>query len=81
MPSLTRASKAAKVYNYLLNVSIITRWTLFIVPVLGLLWIPGILGLTVYKEARVRDHRIHPISVINLVNRCGMSNSSGGVSG
>ncbi|KAJ7188245.1 Mechanosensitive ion channel-domain-containing protein [Mycena filopes] len=37
---------ASKLYNYLLNVSIVSRWILFIVPVLALLWIPGILVLT-----------------------------------
>lgn len=40
-------------YNYLLNVSIITRWTLFIVPMAGLLWIPGILQLTTFPNAAV----------------------------
>jgi hypothetical protein len=43
----------AKFYNYLLNVSIVTRWIIFIVPVLGLLWIPGILSLTTYPKANV----------------------------
>lgn len=42
-----------KLYQYLLNVSIVTRWILFIVPVLGILWIPGILSLTVYPNASV----------------------------
>ncbi|KAJ6586941.1 Mechanosensitive ion channel-domain-containing protein [Mycena vulgaris] len=40
------ANKASKLYNYLLNVSIVSRWILFIVPILGLIWIPGILVLT-----------------------------------
>lgn len=43
----------AKVYNYLLDVSIITRWIIFIIPVLGLLWIPGILGFTAYPDTTV----------------------------
>ncbi|KAJ7497312.1 Mechanosensitive ion channel-domain-containing protein [Mycena latifolia] len=38
--------KASKLYNYLLNVSIVSRWILFIVPILALLWIPGIIVLT-----------------------------------
>ncbi|EMD37930.1 hypothetical protein CERSUDRAFT_49967 [Gelatoporia subvermispora B] len=43
----------SKLYNYLLNVSIVTRWFLFIIPVLGLLWIPGILGFTKYPNATI----------------------------
>ncbi|KAF9049751.1 hypothetical protein BJ165DRAFT_1341961 [Panaeolus papilionaceus] len=46
-------NKVGKLYNYLLNVSIVTRWILFIVPVLGLLWIPGILQLTTFPSAHV----------------------------
>ncbi|KAL5528473.1 hypothetical protein ACEPAF_7609 [Sanghuangporus sanghuang] len=46
-------TKFVRVYNYLLNVSIVTRWTLFIVPVLTLLWIPGILGLTRFPDATI----------------------------
>ena len=43
----------SKLYNYLLNVSIVTRWTLFIIPVLAILWIPGILGFTKFPDGRV----------------------------
>ncbi|KAI0769601.1 Mechanosensitive ion channel-domain-containing protein [Trametes elegans] len=46
-------NKLSRLYNYLLNVSIVTRWFLFIVPVLGLLWIPGILGLTKYPDSTI----------------------------
>lgn len=46
-------NKVSKLYYYLLNLSIITRWTLFIVPVLALLWIPGILNLTTYPKANI----------------------------
>ncbi|KAJ3480227.1 hypothetical protein NLI96_g8499 [Meripilus lineatus] len=46
-------NKLAKFYNYLLNVSIFTRWFLFIVPVLALLWIPGILGITTFPNAEI----------------------------
>ena len=31
-----------------------TRWTLFIIPVLGILWIPGIIGLTASPRGEVR---------------------------
>ncbi|KDQ51187.1 hypothetical protein JAAARDRAFT_73829 [Jaapia argillacea MUCL 33604] len=45
--------KFSKFYNYLLNVSIITRWFLFIVPVLGIIWIPGILQLTTWHDSNL----------------------------
>jgi hypothetical protein len=38
-----------KLYNH----SIIVRWTLFIVPVLLVIWIPGVLSLTVFPHASV----------------------------
>ncbi|KAH9920051.1 Mechanosensitive ion channel-domain-containing protein [Fomitopsis serialis] len=47
-----------KFYNYLLNVSIITRWFLYIIPVLGMLWIPGILSFTAYPNATVWGVRL-----------------------
>ncbi|KAH9832221.1 Mechanosensitive ion channel-domain-containing protein [Rhodofomes roseus] len=47
-----------KFYNYLLNVSIITRWLIYIIPVLGLLWIPGILSFTAYPNATVWGVRL-----------------------
>ncbi|KAG5643162.1 hypothetical protein DXG03_001492 [Asterophora parasitica] len=46
-------TKLFRFYNYLLNVSIVTRWILFIVPVLGIIWIPGILGFTTFPNAKV----------------------------
>ncbi|KAF8070126.1 Mechanosensitive ion channel-domain-containing protein [Lyophyllum atratum] len=51
-------SKFIKFYNYLLNVSIVTRWILFIVPVLGLLWIPGILSLTTFPNTDIWGVRL-----------------------
>ncbi|KAF8906527.1 hypothetical protein CPB84DRAFT_1675669, partial [Gymnopilus junonius] len=41
------------VYSYLVRASIITRWIIFIVPILGIIWIPGILYLTTFHNARV----------------------------
>lgn len=35
--------------------SFLVRWLIYIVPFLGLLWIPGILGLTAAPNARVWD--------------------------
>ncbi|KAF9654005.1 hypothetical protein BDM02DRAFT_3086356 [Thelephora ganbajun] len=40
-------------YHYLLNVSIVTRWIIFIVPVLAILWIPGILHFTAYPDGNI----------------------------
>ncbi|KIM30449.1 hypothetical protein M408DRAFT_66234 [Serendipita vermifera MAFF 305830] len=40
-------------YHYLVGVSMVTRWALFILPVLGLLWIPGILGLTAFPNGHI----------------------------
>ncbi|KAG6917310.1 hypothetical protein DXG01_002968 [Tephrocybe rancida] len=51
-------SKLVRFYNYLLNVSIVTRWILLIVPVLALLWIPGILSLTAYPKATIWGVRL-----------------------
>ncbi|TEB38382.1 hypothetical protein FA13DRAFT_1726059 [Coprinellus micaceus] len=46
-------NKLSKAYLFLLNASIVTRWFLFIVPVLGIIWIPGILSITKFPNARV----------------------------
>jgi small-conductance mechanosensitive channel len=45
--------RISRFYNYLLNVSIVTRWIVFIIPVLALLWIPGILNLTTFPNAKL----------------------------
>ena len=47
-------------WNYLINVSIVTRWTLFIVPVLAIIWIPGILQFTRFPVGKVRTPMIIP---------------------
>jgi hypothetical protein len=41
-------------YQFLLNRSIVARWTLFITPVLAIIWIPGIVGLTASHRGEVR---------------------------
>lgn len=46
-------NKLSKLYNYLLNVSIVSRWILFILPIMTILWIPGILQLTTFPNAAV----------------------------
>jgi hypothetical protein len=73
--------KMAKFYNYLLNVSIVTRWIIFIVPVLGLLWIPGILSLTTYPKANVGVTVLFKSGQTNFVVRSGMLDYCGGVYG
>ena len=47
-------TQLGQLYVYLLTVSIITRWLLFIVPLLAILWIPGILSVTKFPNATVR---------------------------
>jgi hypothetical protein len=42
-------------YQFLLNASVVTRWTLFIIPILVIIWIPGILGFTAYPHGEVRS--------------------------
>ncbi|KAI0779722.1 Mechanosensitive ion channel-domain-containing protein [Fomes fomentarius] len=46
-------NKLAKFYHYLLNVSIVTRWTIFILPIVAILWIPAILQFTRFPNAKV----------------------------
>lgn len=46
-------NKLVRFYHYLLSFSIVTRWMLFIVPMLAILWIPGILSLTRFPNAEV----------------------------
>ncbi|TFK87099.1 hypothetical protein K466DRAFT_491520 [Polyporus arcularius HHB13444] len=46
-------NKLVKFWNYLINVSIVTRWMMFIIPVLGIVWIPGILQFTKFPDARI----------------------------
>jgi hypothetical protein len=73
--------KFARFYHYLLNVSIVTRWIIFIVPVLGLLWIPGILSLTTYPNANVGEAVFFKLGQSNIVVRSGMLDYCGGVYG
>ncbi|KAF8161100.1 hypothetical protein B0H34DRAFT_839898 [Crassisporium funariophilum] len=54
----TPTTKLGKLYSYLLNVSIVSRWILFIVPVLGIVWIPGILSLTKFPNASIWGVRL-----------------------
>ncbi|EPQ57543.1 hypothetical protein GLOTRDRAFT_74415 [Gloeophyllum trabeum ATCC 11539] len=51
-------NKFSRLYNYLLNVSIVTRWAIFILPVMALVWIPGILGLTTFPHAEIWGVRL-----------------------
>ncbi|ELU42471.1 serine/threonine protein kinase [Rhizoctonia solani AG-1 IA] len=46
-------NRLVRFYTYLLNLSIVTRWFLYIVPVVGLLWIPGILQITTFHTAHI----------------------------
>ncbi|KAF5370669.1 hypothetical protein D9758_001813 [Tetrapyrgos nigripes] len=46
-------NRFSKAYHFFLNFSIVTRWFLFIVPVLAILWIPGILQFTTFPDGTV----------------------------
>ncbi|KAG8890399.1 hypothetical protein FRB98_008974 [Tulasnella sp. 332] len=46
-------TRAGRMYAYLLNLSIVTRWFLYITPIAGLLWIPGAVGLTAFPNAEI----------------------------
>ncbi len=48
----------SRFYYWALNRGIVVRWILYIVPVLALLWIPGIVGLTAAKNATVWHVRL-----------------------
>lgn len=50
----TDGDQFVRFYQFLLSASIVTRWTLFIIPVLAILWIPGIIGLTTSPRGEVR---------------------------
>ncbi|KAF8798709.1 hypothetical protein BYT27DRAFT_7228290 [Phlegmacium glaucopus] len=56
--SANGGTKLGKVYSYLLNASIVTRWILFIVPVLLAIWIPGILSFTTFPHANIWGVRL-----------------------
>jgi hypothetical protein len=69
-----------RLYGFLLTTSIVTRWLLFIIPVLALFWIPGILALTTYPHASVSRFLL-PISYLADDFRYGVLGCCGGVSG
>ncbi|KAF8326601.1 Mechanosensitive ion channel-domain-containing protein [Cantharellus anzutake] len=50
--------KLMKIYTFLLSSSIITRWIIFIVPIMALLWIPGILSVTSAPKATIWHVRL-----------------------
>jgi hypothetical protein len=51
LPHLT--AQLSRFYYWALNRGIVVRWALYIIPVLALLWIPGIVGLTAAKDATI----------------------------
>ncbi|KAG8685940.1 hypothetical protein FRC11_009802 [Ceratobasidium sp. 423] len=46
-------NRLVRFYTYLLNLSIVTRWFLYVVPVVALLWIPGILQITTFHNSNI----------------------------
>jgi hypothetical protein len=51
--NVARPYQFVRFYQYLINTSIVTRWTLFIVPILIFIWIPGILSFTASPRGQV----------------------------
>ncbi|KAN0132094.1 Mechanosensitive ion channel domain containing protein [Lactarius tabidus] len=64
-------SKFVRFYQFLINASIVTRWTLFIVPILAIIWIPGILALTVSPKGEIWGVRLIWWSIWFSVMWCG----------
>ncbi|KAH8995736.1 hypothetical protein EDB92DRAFT_1933964 [Lactarius akahatsu] len=64
-------SKFVRFYQYLINASIVTRWTLFILPILIILWIPGILALTASPTGEIWGVRLIWWSIWLSVFWCG----------
>ncbi|ORY33717.1 Mechanosensitive ion channel-domain-containing protein [Naematelia encephala] len=46
-------TKLSRLYYWALNRGIIVRWALYIIPILALLWIPGIVGVTAAPNGKV----------------------------
>ncbi|RXK40282.1 serine/threonine protein kinase [Tremella mesenterica] len=46
-------NKLSRLYYWALNRGIVVRWALYILPILALLWLPGILGVTAEKNATI----------------------------
>ena len=51
----------SRLYYWALNRGIVVRWTLYILPVLAILWIPGIIGLTAVPQKNLSVQRQHTI--------------------
>lgn len=64
-------SKFVRFYQYLINASIVTRWTLFILPILIIIWIPGILALTASPTGEIWGVRLIWWSIWLSVFWCG----------
>ncbi|WVQ97390.1 hypothetical protein IAU59_004502 [Kwoniella sp. CBS 9459] len=46
-------NKLSRLYYWALNRGIIVRWAMYIIPILALLWIPGIVGVTAEPNATI----------------------------
>ncbi|KAI9511136.1 Mechanosensitive ion channel-domain-containing protein [Russula earlei] len=64
-------SKFVRFYQFLLNASIVTRWTLFIVPILIIIWIPGVIGVTASPRGKIWGVRLIWWSIWLSVAWCG----------
>ena len=64
-------TRISRFYYWLLNRGIVVRWALYIIPILILLWIPGILGVTAEKDARIWGVKLIWWSIWLTVLWCG----------
>ncbi|BEJ12039.1 hypothetical protein CspHIS471_0204990 [Cutaneotrichosporon sp. HIS471] len=64
-------TRLSRMYLWAINSSIIVRWALFIIPFLALLWIPGILGVTAYRNSHIWGVKLLWWSIWFTVVWCG----------
>ncbi|GMK54215.1 hypothetical protein CspeluHIS016_0108010 [Cutaneotrichosporon spelunceum] len=64
-------TRLGRLYLWAINTSIVVRWALYIIPVLALLWIPGILGVTAYPNSHIWGVKLLWWSIWLTVVWCG----------
>ncbi|KIJ22990.1 hypothetical protein M422DRAFT_276512 [Sphaerobolus stellatus SS14] len=51
--NISLPAKPVQFFNWLKTASILVRWIVLVFPVLAIIWIPGVLNLTLFHNARV----------------------------
>ncbi|KDQ21736.1 hypothetical protein BOTBODRAFT_212160 [Botryobasidium botryosum FD-172 SS1] len=49
----TPKSRLVALYKYLLSLSIVTRWIVYILPILALIWLPGAIAILITPNAKI----------------------------